>query len=214
MRETSSNEIKLLAVSPPEGDVWELFLRGERDALAKIYRNNLDSLYNYGMHLCFDSERVKDCIQDLFRDLWQDRQHLAATVHNLRYYLLSSLRRRLLRSLQKDRRNLSRLSSRQFDFDIVPPHESMLIADEMSNERKARLKRGIAVLTRRQREVVYLRFYQNLSYNEIAELMAMKTESVYNLISKAIGALKDAVVVICFAFCLNPVFLAGNILFG
>jgi len=49
------------------------------------------------------------------------------------------------------------------------------------------------VLTRRQREAIYLRFYQNLSYDEIAKLMTMKVESVYNVISKAISLLKNTI---------------------
>ena len=194
MKETNAREINFLSVSSSQGDLWERFQKGDRDALGKIYRNHVDFLYNYGMHFCLDSDRVKDCLQDIFRDLWLEREHLAATVQNIRYYLLSSLRRRLLRSLQKDRRYQSDLPDDSFDFELIPSHESAIVADEIHNERKAKLQKGIASLTRRQREVIYLRFYQNLSYAEIARIMAMKIDSIYNLISKAIGLLKNSMV--------------------
>lgn len=193
MKETNAREINFLSVSSVQGDLWERFQKGDRDALGKIYRNHVDYLYNYGMHFCLDSESVKDCMQDLFRDLWLEREHLTATVQNIRYYLLSSLRRRLLRSLQKERRYQSDLPD-SFDFELIPSHESAIVADEIYNERKAKLLQGIASLTRRQREVIYLRFYQNLSYAEIARIMAMKIDSIYNLISKAIGLLKNSMV--------------------
>jgi RNA polymerase sigma factor (sigma-70 family) len=194
MKETNAREISFLSVSSSQGDLWERFQKGDRDALGKIYRNHVDFLYNYGMHFCLDSDRVKDCLQDIFRDLWLEREHLAATVQNIRYYLLSSLRRRLLRSLQKDRRYQSDLPDDSFDFELIPSHESAIVADEIYNERKAKLQQGIISLTRRQREVIYLRFYQNLSYAEIARIMAMKIDSIYNLISKAIGLLKNSMV--------------------
>ena len=194
MKETNAREINFLSVSSSQGDLWERFQKGDRDALGKIYRNHVDFLYNYGMHFCLDSDRVKDCLQDIFRDLWLEREHLAATVQNIRYYLLSSLRRRLLRSLQKDRRYQSDLPDDSFDFELIPSHENAIVADEIHNERKAKLQKGIASLTRRQREVIYLRFYQNLSYAEIARIMAMKIDSIYNLISKAIGLLKNSMV--------------------
>lgn len=194
MKETNAREISFLSVSSSQGDLWERFQKGDRDALGKIYRNHVDFLYNYGMHFCLDSDRVKDCLQDIFRDLWLEREHLAATVQNIRYYLLSSLRRRLLRSLQKDRRYQSDLPDDSFDFELIPSHESAIVADEIYNERKAKLQQGITSLTRRQREVIYLRFYQNLSYAEIARIMAMKIDSIYNLISKAIGLLKNSMV--------------------
>ena len=194
MKKTNAKEISFLSVSSSQGDLWERFQNGDRDALGKIYRNHVDYLYNYGLHFCLDSERVKDCIQDLFRDLWIEREHLTNTVENIRYYLLSSLRRRLLRGLQKDRRYQSDLPNDSFDFELIPSHENAIVADEIYNERKAKLQQGIASLTRRQREVIYLRFYQGLSYSEIARIMMMKVDSIYNLISKAIGLLKSTMI--------------------
>ena len=194
MKEANAREVSFLTISSSQGDLWEQFQKGDRDALGKIYRNHLDFLYNYGMHFCLDSERVKDCLQDLFRDLWLEREHLTTRVQNIRYYLLSSLRRRLLRSLQKERRYQSDLPDDSFDFELIPSRESAMIADEIYNDQKAKLQQGIATLTRRQREVIYLRFYQGLSYSEIARIMVMKVDSIYNLISKAIGLLKRTMI--------------------
>lgn len=194
MKEANAREVSFLTISSSQGDLWERFQKGDRDALGKIYRNHLDFLYNYGMHFCLDSERVKDCLQDLFRDLWLEREHLTTRVQNIRYYLLSSLRRRLLRSLQKERRYQSDLPDDSFDFELIPSRESAMIADEIYNDQRVKLQQGIATLTRRQREVIYLRFYQGLSYSEIARIMVMKVDSIYNLISKAIGLLKSTMI--------------------
>lgn len=202
MNEASPKQLNFLSVSSSTGDLWQRFQSGDRDALSTIYRSHVDYLYSYGMHFCLDSEMVKDCLQDLFRDLWLEREHLASTVQNVRYYLLSSLRRRLLRNLQKDRKRRNVLQDDFFDFELIPSHESNLIADETYAEKKLQLQQGIALLTRRQREVIYLRFYQNLSYAEIASLMAMKIDSIYNLISKAISLLKSSVILYFLLFIL------------
>jgi RNA polymerase sigma factor (sigma-70 family) len=174
----------------PSLELWTKFRQGNREAFADIYSQHIDKLYHYGMHFCRDEERVKDCLQDLFRDMWADRQHISAEVRNIRYYLLSSLRRRLLRSLQNDRRYPVRFPGTAFDFEFIPPQETVIILDELYQERVSRLHKAIALLSRRQREVIYLRFFQNLSYGEVANLMSMQVDSVYNLVSKAIGLLK------------------------
>ncbi|HEY0274097.1 MAG TPA: sigma factor, partial [Chitinophaga sp.] len=57
--------------------LWERFQQGDREAFALLYRQHVDDLYHYGMHFCTDGERVKDCLQDLFQDLWQSREHLS-----------------------------------------------------------------------------------------------------------------------------------------
>ena len=183
--------INNLSVSSSAEGLWQRFCNGDRDALGSIYRLHIDDLYNYGMHFCRDSERVKDNLQDLFQTLWLDREHITSEVRNIRYYLISSLRRRLLRSLTKERNHPTQTSENSFDFELIPSKEDIIIKDETYQEQLNQLHQGIASLSRRQREAVYLRFYQNLSYEEVADLMSMKIDSVYNLISKAIGLLKN-----------------------
>lgn len=187
----SSPKMHLLSVSSAAGDLWAAFRAGDREALAKIYRLHIDDLYHYGMHFCKDRELVKDCLQDLFRNLWEEREQLTPAVKHLRYYLVVSLRRRLLRALQKNRTNKSDQITDSYDFEFVLSQEDRITGEEIDQEKVAYLKKIISTLSRRQREVVYLRFYQNLSYKEIAKIMDMQVDSAYNLISKAIGLLRS-----------------------
>jgi len=173
-----------------QADRWQQFRQGNRDAFAYIYHTYIDDLYSYGIHFCGDSERVKDCLQELFQHLWQSRLQLAENVVHIRYYLLCSFRRYLLRSLEKDRRHKTSAII-PFDFECIPPREHLIIEDETRKEQLQQLHQALAALTRRQREAIYLRFFQDLSYQEVADMMDMKVDSVYNIISKAIAVLKE-----------------------
>ena len=179
-----------LRVVASHSSLWGRFLQGDRHAFAEIYEAHIDDLFHYGMHFCQEKERVKDCLQDLFQDLWSSRTHLAPNVQHIRYYLLSSLRRRLLRALRKDRRYQHRESWEAFEFEYTLPQENQLIINETIEEQKRLLQKALSGLTRRQREAIYLRFFQNLRYDEVADIMSMQVDSVYNTISKAIGLLK------------------------
>lgn len=176
-----------LPAASPSNELWNSFRQGSRDAFALIYNEHADPLYHYGVHLCGNTELVKDQLQELFYDLWQTREHLAPELQHLRYYLLSSIRRRLLRAVEKDRRHRQHTFS---DFEIILPREHFIIQDEKHQEQQRQLHAALAALPLRQREAIYLRFFHNLSYPEIANLMSMKVDSVYNIISKAIGVLK------------------------
>lgn len=179
-----------LHVVASHSSLWGLFLQGDRHAFAGIYDAHIDDLFHYGMHFCQDKERVKDCLQDLFQDLWISREHLTTNIGNVRYYLISSLRRRLLRALRKDRRYQHRESWEAFEFEYTLPLENQLIQHETAEEQKRLLQEALSNLSRRQREAIYLRFFQNLNYTEVADIMSMQVDSVYNTISKAIGILK------------------------
>jgi RNA polymerase sigma factor (sigma-70 family) len=187
----AANAITAATTGAAHEELWSRFRRGDRDAFAVIYRLYVNDLYNYGLHCCGDPERVKDGLQELFQELWQSRSQLSPEVHHIKYYLLSSFRRKLLRALQKDRRRRERTDVIPFDLELIPPREHQIIEDETRSEQWRQLHQALAALTRRQREAIYLRFFQNLSYQEVADIMSMKVDSVYNIISKSIGLLKE-----------------------
>lgn len=193
-----AKQIYNLTIAVSTDNLWKRFCEGEQEALNLIYQGHVDDLYHYGMHFCHDSERVKDCLQDLFQCLWLDHEQLNSEINNTRYYLITSLRRRLLRSLEKTRRNRTEELGETFDFELIPSREDIIIQDETHLRQAKELHEGISTLSRRQREAIYLRFYQNISYDEIAKLMNIKVESVYNIISKAIGLLKNLFLLILY----------------
>lgn len=49
----------------------------------------------------------------------------------------------------------------------------------------------LAALSNRQREIIYLRFYQNLDYEEISEVMNINYQASRNLLSHAIKVLRQ-----------------------
>jgi RNA polymerase sigma factor (sigma-70 family) len=181
---------KGMHVVASQTSLWNRFQQGDRTAFAAIYDAHINDLFHYGMHFCQDNERVKDCLQDLFQDLWSSRDHLAEHIQNIRYYLISSLRRRLLRALRNERR---RQELQDFEFELTPPRENTLIQQETLAEQQRQLQQALMTLSRRQREAIYLRFYQGLSYQEVADIMEMQVDSVYNTISKAIGILRKTI---------------------
>ncbi len=188
----------------PQEELWNSFRQGSRDAFAMIYQEHVDNLYHYGVHLCGDGELVRDCLQELFHDLWQSREHLADQLLNIRYYLLSSLRRRLLRTLERDRRFRAETTEIPFDFELIPSREHAIIQDENQQEQVRQLHTALNALPHRQREAIYLRFFHELSYQEVADMMSMKVDSVYNIISKAIGVLKKTLPPAVLLLLLHP----------
>jgi RNA polymerase sigma factor (sigma-70 family) len=53
-----------------------------------------------------------------------------------------------------------------------------------------KMRKVLAGLTRRQQEVIYLRFYMDADIEEIAEIMSLNKQSVYNLLHDAFRKLR------------------------
>lgn len=55
------------------------------------------------------------------------------------------------------------------------------------------LKNNIHSLTKDHREVIYLKFHTGLTYSEIAEITKLHIDTVYDLVSKALGLISKEV---------------------
>jgi RNA polymerase sigma factor (sigma-70 family) len=169
-------------------NLWKRYLSGEGDALESILRNHYNLLIQYGKKFTDDIDLVKDCIQNLFLSLWQNRINIHETP-SVANYLLKALRNRLQRELSKNKNLISVddnfMGFRQnFQTELSP--EAKLILEEQTYLLAEKIKLGIKSLSKRQQEIIYLRFYLNASSEEISDIMEISRQSVYNLLNESI----------------------------
>jgi RNA polymerase sigma factor (sigma-70 family) len=174
-----------------EPDVWRAFQEGDQKAYAYIFRCYKDILYNYGLTFLADEALVCDCIQELFLDLWVKREKLAQ-VHSIKYYLLISFRRLVLSKIESARKYTYSLKESASYKNLEPIHsaETELIQEQFLSEQHEKLSETLNHLPRRQKEALYLRYYEKLSYEEIMQVMALSYKTVRNLVSLAIQGLR------------------------
>lgn len=185
---------RLRSSSGPSAEtLWDQFRSGDENAFAQLYRDFVNVLYHYCTHFAQDKPLIKDCIHDLFVELWKHRQNIGPTT-SVRFYLMASIKRKLVRHLTAEQK-ISSQDDVQTDLlpGCDPSYEATLIHFEEDSHLNDCLHRAIERLPRRQREAVYLRFYQNLSNEEISTLMQINIQSVYNLIFGALSNLKKHV---------------------
>ncbi len=172
--------------------IWNAFRQGSREALDYIFKQHTSNLFAYGTRFTKDQELVLDCIQDLFVELWNRRQSLSET-NAIKFYLLKSLRRRIARTIHGAKRLEAITDDAQYleekmNFSV----EDFLVLQEADQSRKASLKRAMEGLTKRQRESIYLKFFQGLNNEAIASVMGLTEASVSTLVSQTIKALRVA----------------------
>lgn len=170
--------------------VWENFKEGNELAFTILYKRHVQRLYNYGMHTCRDKQLVLDCIQELFARLW-DRRETVSSATSVTFYLIKSFRRLLLSKIIGRKKISTLLSGNSAAvFEFMPSVEESIIDSESKKTQADNLQRCIKALSRRQREAIFLKFFDELSYHEVAVIMELRVDSVYNLISKAIDILR------------------------
>lgn len=170
--------------------------------IASTYSEYLDSLYSYALHLGFDEQTAMDAIHDIFYKLCINSTSLK-DISNLKFYLFRALRNRLIDIQRTNKEYTGRLSIQEnlcedLPFDLNVTVEDELINKEDSEEIRQEVESALSKLTARQREIIYLRYIQEYSYEEIADLMQISVAACRNHISKSLSKIKESSLSIIF----------------
>lgn len=167
--------------------LWDDFLGGSKMAYAYLYGKYAPTLYNYGYKIAQNRELTEDCLQDLFLTILETRERLGRT-DSIKFYMMRALRREIVRKLTNEQRFDHELDN--LDFTIEFYYEPTWLDAQISTEQSTLLLRELNNLPARQKEALFLKYFDNLSYEEIAGVMGIEQTSVYKIVYKAIASLQ------------------------
>lgn len=175
-----------------KGSTWHDMIKGDRAAFLAIYQCHYQALFRYGFSLTADREITKDCLQELFLEIWNTRVALNKEVDNVRSYLFTWLRRKINKEF--DRLKTEKLNGQlSEDFKVTQAsYEELLVAFQQSEEKKDELRQALKKLTKKQLEIIKLKFFENLSCSAIAAKTSLTPRTVYNLIYEALRHLRES----------------------
>lgn len=183
---------------PDEGYLWERLKSGDKVGLEEIYLKYSPDLFRYGMAIKPNRSLIKDCIQELFIDLWKYREGLNHT-DSVRLYLIRCLSNRINKEIAKERRFISDSEISTFESAYLEESiEERVINVQRDEDLQIKLKRGLERLPARQREVIQLLFFEKRTYEEISKVLGINVESSYTLAWKALRSLKKTILILIF----------------
>lgn len=167
-----------------------LYVKGETRAFDIILARNQSKIYTYIMYVVRNDELANDIFQDTFVKVisklhdgkYQPTGKFSAWLLRIAHNLIMDHYRDTAQMGfidQGEDNDLSNLSSRDM-MDIN--RESQIVNEQIHRD----VKRLMEELPQPQREVVYMRFYQNLSFKEIAEITGVS-------INTSLGRMRYAV---------------------
>jgi RNA polymerase sigma factor (sigma-70 family) len=168
--------------------VWIKFKAGDRNSFEEIYNEFADSLFAYGSKITSDRELLKDCIQDLFIDIYKYSPNIK-NPELLEFYLYKSLKHLIVKKLQKDKQLGFGFDS--YSFDLIFNSENDGYQDDSRNEQIELLQKAIGALDDKKRELLFLKFNSGLNYNEIGDLLNMKPDTVKKQVQRIIQYLRS-----------------------
>ncbi|MGB9809863.1 MAG: RNA polymerase sigma factor [Caldanaerobacter sp.] len=169
-------------------EIWEKFKIGDKSALSYIYFQNFELMFQYGIKFKDDSDFVKDCIQDVFFKLIQAGTKLGST-DNIRFYLFKALKNVIIKELDKNRK-IESVKTEELYFHTSFLWEEQAFENEKKSLKEKALSKALHSLSKRQQEIIYLRYDNGMSYEQISEIMQIKNDSARKLVFRAIQSLR------------------------
>lgn len=170
--------------------LWNAFKRGDWEAYTSLYHAYYRLLNNYGYKFTKDTNLIEDAIHDLFITLWTNRDNLGNPL-SVKNYLYKSIRNILFRKIKAESRFFDlQENNESIPFEVSYDHQLILNEEEKSLQQT--IKGVLHKLPARQQEIIYLRFYDGLSYEEIADIMCINVSSTYKLLYKALENLQQS----------------------
>ncbi len=173
-------------------DLWLSFINGDEKAFTLLYKDIYPDLYSYGIKIGMNSQQVRDTIQDVFVKLYTNTC-LVKDPQGIRALLFRSIKNEYLNILKREN-IFNRIKSEEeavTTFDITYSIDERLIKEEEYSALKQKVETILDILTPRQREIIYLRFLEEMNYKEIALIMNISEQVARNLLYKSIKRIRE-----------------------
>jgi RNA polymerase sigma-70 factor (ECF subfamily) len=169
---------------------WQQSLDNDTASFGCIHAALFNGLYNYAAKILNDEDLADDAIQELFIKIWFKRSSIGP-VQKVKPFFYTVLRRQVFNQLRDLKlRNLKISLIMQPDIEFS--HEEILIKKEQDAGLKDKILELLNTLPKRQREVIYLYYFENMSLSQISAVMAINNQSVMNLKQSALQKMRTA----------------------
>ncbi len=175
---------------PDERVLLKEMALGDYNAFTTLYERYVKQLMHYGLKFTTDIQIIEDVIHDLFVWLWKNRTCFEIS-YSLKSYLLKSLRTSILQKINKNQKQVFlEAEEENYPFQLFISAEDRYVNSETATILREQVGNMLSSLTAKQKEVVYLRFYQGLSFEEISKNMHLSVKACYKLMGRAIADLR------------------------
>lgn len=171
--------------------IWLQMKKGRENALAYLYDQYVDTLFNYGKKFTTKHEIIEDAIQDLMTELWFKREKLSLP-DSVKAYLLFAFKQKITRQLSRVNKLFYTEQYTEFHVPDQDNYLSRQIKIEGNAVFQRKLIKAIENLSPKEQEAIHLRYAESMKHEDIAKIMDIRKQSLYNLLHNAVLKLSKA----------------------
>jgi len=169
-----------------DDELVALMRRGDLDAFTTIHQRYYGILYSHAYKRLPDREEIKDLLQELFANIWNNKESIQINV-NLQAYLYTATRNRVLNIYKHQKIKSHYLTSlTQFIENREPIPDETLRVKELLNL----INTEVSALPSQMRKIFEMSRNADLSHREIAEELNISPLTVKKQINNSLRILR------------------------
>jgi RNA polymerase sigma factor (sigma-70 family) len=161
----------------------------DKNVFSDIYRHLYPELYAYGRKFNIDDDALKDIIQDLFLKIYTKPEIITA-YNTFGQFMFMSVRNACINHALYEQKHIDISGFCDFELPADDGGDSLENREEEEIIRR-KVNAIMKSLTPRQREIIYLRFFKEMKYEEIAEVMHLSGQATRDLVHRAIKNIRE-----------------------
>ncbi len=158
----------------------------DESAFATLYDRHRPMALWVARGIC--GEDAEDTVQTAFLSIWSSRHRYQASKGSVRSWMLAIVRNRAIDLVRKPHWNRERAAELTDDIDLIDPVRTDELAAQRETERA--LRAAVAALPQKQRTVVTLGYFGELSQSEIASRLGLPLGTVKGRARAALESLR------------------------
>ncbi len=155
------------------------FESGDRTAFETIVVHYMDGLIAFVYRLTGDFQLAEDVAQDCFANLWVNSRRFKGK-STLKTYLYGMAHNIACCALRKNASVTSDESMENYHSDKDPVSEELL-----TDERDRAVWKALMALGSPDRELIYLRYFEQMRYEDIGRILKLATKKLYKIAERA-----------------------------
>lgn len=173
-------------MSADDKELIEAFQAGDDFAFVSLYNRYKQPVFAYCLKMLLDRELAADVMQETFLRVYENKERLMKT-GSFKAWLFTIARNQCLNQFRRTNRHVQLDDETREPMPV--PHTQ--VADLEKSEQIALINYYLGQLKPDYREVIILREYQNLTYEEIAAVTRSTLSAVKSRLFKARRKLAD-----------------------
>lgn len=163
---------------------------GDEDAMRTFYKQTVKLVYGMALRVISNTHEAEEVALEVFMQVWKNASNYNPELSEPLTWLLMITKRRAF----DRKRNISRklITDETFDENLAGTEDNAEVA-YVAEQKREIVRKALGLLSQKQRRVIELSYYHQMSHGEIAESLDMPLGSVKSTIRVAMVKLRNII---------------------